>query len=251
MVAASAALTISGVPFMGPIGAARVGYKDGEYQLNPSLDEVKTGELDLVVAATDNAVMMVESEAKELSEDVMLGAVMFAHKASQQVINAIIKLAEKAAKDPWEIDLHGDNTADMKAKLKKLIGSDIAAAYKITDKSKRSNALNEARAKAKAAFADSRARRTQMVANKLDEEAGSGNRARRHPQGRPAHRRPHDHADPSDRGDGRLPAAHAWLGPVHARRDAVDLHDHAGHQGRRADDRRPGPACPTRLHAAL
>jgi len=165
LVAASAALTISGLPFMGPIGAARVGYKDGEYQLNPSLDEVKNGELDLVVAATGNAVMMVESEAKELSEDVMLGAVMYAHKASQQVINAIISLAEKAAKDPWEIDLT-DNTADMKAKLKKLIGTDIAAAYKITDKSKRSNALNEARAKAKAAFAADGAQ-TQMVANKL------------------------------------------------------------------------------------
>jgi polyribonucleotide nucleotidyltransferase len=165
MVAASAALTISGVPFMGPIGAARVGYKDGEYQLNPSLEEVKEGELDLVVAATHNAVMMVESEAKELSEDVMLGAVMFAHKASRQVVEAIIKLAEKAAKDPWEIDLT-DNTADMKAKLKKLIGSDIAAAYKLTDKSARSNALNEARAKAKAAFADDGAQ-TQMVATKL------------------------------------------------------------------------------------
>ncbi len=165
MIAASAALTISGVPFMGPIGGARVGYKDGEYLLNPSLDEAKEGELDLVVAGTHNAVMMVESEAKELSEEVMLGAVMFAHKASQQVVEAIIKLAEKAAKDPWEIDL-SDNTADMKAKLKKLIGADIAAAYKLTDKSARSNALNEARAKAKAAFAEDGAQ-TQMVANKL------------------------------------------------------------------------------------
>ena len=164
MVAASAALTISGVPFMGPIGAARVGYKDGEYQLNPSLDQTKEGELDLVVAATQNAVMMVESEAKELSEEVMLGAVMFAHKASAQVIDAIIKLAEKAAKEPWEIDL-SDNTTEMKAKLKTLIGKDIAAAYKITDKSARSNALNEARAKAKAAFAEE-APQTQMVANK-------------------------------------------------------------------------------------
>jgi polyribonucleotide nucleotidyltransferase len=165
MIAASAALTISGVPFMGPIGAARVGYKDGEYQLNPSLDETKAGELDLIVAATHNAVMMVESEARELSEEIMLGAVMFAHKASQTVIEAIIKLAEKAAKEPWEIDL-SDNTADMKAKLKALIGADIAAAYKLTDKSARSNALNEARAKAKAAFADEGAQ-TQMVANKL------------------------------------------------------------------------------------
>jgi polyribonucleotide nucleotidyltransferase len=153
MIAASAALTISGVPFMGPIGAARIGYKDGEYLLNPSLDEVKTGELDLVVAATDTAVMMVESEAKELSEEVMLGAVLFAHDESRKVIDAIIKLAEKAAKDPWELNL-GDGNADLKKKLKDLIGKDIAAAYKLTDKSARSNALNEARAKAKAHFTE-------------------------------------------------------------------------------------------------
>jgi len=90
MVAASAALTISGVPFMGPIGAARVGYKEGEYQLNPSMEEVATGELDLVVAGTMGAVMMVESEAQELSEEVMLGAVQFAHDASKQVAGLII-----------------------------------------------------------------------------------------------------------------------------------------------------------------
>ena len=153
MIAASAALTLSGVPFLGPIGAARVGYKDGEYQLNPSLDEVKTGELDLVVAATGNAVMMVESEARELSEDVMLGAVLFAHEASKKVVNAIIDLAEKAAKDPWDV-AKGDNLDDLKKKLKKLIGKDITAAYKLTDKSARSNALNEARAKAKAQFTE-------------------------------------------------------------------------------------------------
>ncbi|MEQ6333529.1 polyribonucleotide nucleotidyltransferase [Sphingobium sp. MK2] len=152
MIAASAALTLSGVPFMGPIGAARVGYKDGEYQLNPSLDEVKTGELDLVVAATYDAVMMVESEAKELSEEVMLGAVLFAHDASKKIVDAIISLAEKAAKDPWDM-AKSDDLGDLKAKLKKLIGKDIAAAYKLTDKSARSNALNEARAKAKAQLA--------------------------------------------------------------------------------------------------
>ena len=165
MVAASAALTLSGVPFMGPIGAARVGYKDGEYQLNPSLDEVATGELDLVVAGTQNAVMMVESEAKELSEEVMLGAVMFAHAESRKVIDAIIKLAEKAAKEPWELSVQ-DDAADMKAKLKDLIGADIAAAYKLTSKSARSEALNAAREKAKAAFADQDPQ-TQMVAIKL------------------------------------------------------------------------------------
>jgi polyribonucleotide nucleotidyltransferase len=165
MIAASAALTISGVPFMGPIAAARVGYQDGEYQLNPSMDQVKEGELDLVVAGTHNAVMMVESEAKELSEDVMLGAVMFAHRECKKVIEAIIKLAEKAAKDPWDMAEQADLSA-AKDKLKKLIGKDIAAAYKLTDKSQRQNALAEARAKAKAAFADATPQ-DQMAAQKL------------------------------------------------------------------------------------
>jgi polyribonucleotide nucleotidyltransferase len=165
MIAASAALTISGVPFMGPIGAARVGYKDGEYSLNPSMDEVKAGELDLVVAATHDAVMMVESEAKELSEEVMLGAVGFAHTACRQIVDAIIQLAEKAAKDPWPMAEQADLSA-AKDKLKKLVGKDIAAAYKLTDKSARSNALNEARAKAKTAFADATPQ-DQMAAQKL------------------------------------------------------------------------------------
>jgi len=164
MIAASAALTISGVPFMGPIGAARVGFQDGEYILNPSLSQAAAGRLDLVVAATDSAVMMVESEAKELTEDEMLGAVMFAHDEIRKVVGAIIKLAEKAAKDPWDIDL-SDNTADMKKKLKEIVGADVAAAYKLTDKSARSDALNLARAKAKAAFA-TETPQTQMVAMK-------------------------------------------------------------------------------------
>ncbi|MBB4086476.1 polyribonucleotide nucleotidyltransferase [Sphingomonas carotinifaciens] len=153
MIAASAALTISGVPFMGPIGCARVGYQNGEYQLNPTDAEAIAGELDLVVAATHDAVMMVESEAKELSEEVMLGAVMFAHKASQQVINAIIDLAEQSAKDPWELAPVADKS-DTMAKLKKAIGKDVEAAYKLTDKQARQTALNEARAKARDAFAD-------------------------------------------------------------------------------------------------
>ncbi|MBU6252036.1 MAG: polyribonucleotide nucleotidyltransferase [Alphaproteobacteria bacterium] len=153
MVAASAALTISGVPFMGPIGAARVGYLNGEYILNPTDQQVAEGDLDLVVAATYDAVMMVESEANELSEEVMLGAVMFAHDACRDVIKAIVKLAEQSAKDPWEMAPQ-DDLGDLKAKLKKLIGNDIAAAYKLTDKSARSNALNAARDKAKAMFAE-------------------------------------------------------------------------------------------------
>jgi len=153
LVAASAALTISGVPFMGPIGAARVGYLNGEYILNPTDAQVAEGDLDLVVAATYDAVMMVESEANELSEEVMLGAVMFAHDACREIVKAIVKLAEQAAKEPWEMASSNDNAA-IKDKLKKLIGADIAAAYKLTDKSARSNALNEARAKAKAQFVE-------------------------------------------------------------------------------------------------
>lgn len=100
MIAASAALTISGVPFMGPLGAARVGYKDGAYLLNPAADEISQSDLDLVVAGTSDAVLMVESEAKVLSEEVMLGAVMFGHAQFQPVIEAIIRLAERSARPP-------------------------------------------------------------------------------------------------------------------------------------------------------
>ncbi len=166
MVAASAALTISGVPFMGPIGAARVGFKDGEYQLNPSMSAVGEGRLDLVVAATQDAVMMVESEAKELTEEEMLGAVMFAHDESRKVISAIIDLAEQAAKDPWELNI-ADNSA-VKAEIKALIGEDVAAAYKLTNKSARSDALNAAREKVKAHYAeaDGQARMTAIKLTK-------------------------------------------------------------------------------------
>lgn len=165
MVAASAALTLSGVPFMGPIGAARVGFKDGQYILNPSPSEVAEGSLDLVVAGTREAVMMVESEARELSEQEMLGAVMFAHSAMQPVIEAIIRLAEQAAKEPWELAASADKAA-IKNQLKGLIGADVEAAYKLTNKQERSAALNAAREKAAQAFADAEAQQ-QLVAAKL------------------------------------------------------------------------------------
>ena len=164
MIAASAALTISGLPFMGPIGGVRVGYVDGAYTLNPKQEEAAAGDLDLVVAATGNAVMMVESQARELNEEIMLGAVMFAHDECRKVVNLIIDLAEKAAKDPWDVAV-SDNSA-IKEKLKGVIGGDIAAAYKLTDKSERSNALNAVRAKAKEAFAGESGQ-LQMAANKV------------------------------------------------------------------------------------
>jgi polyribonucleotide nucleotidyltransferase len=166
MIAASTALTLSGVPFMGPIGAARVGFSnEGQYILNPTQTEVAEGRLDLVVAGTREAVMMVESEAKELSEEEMLGAVMFAHRESQKVIEAIIKLAEQAAKEPWELAATADKAA-IKKQLKDLIGADIEAAYKLTNKQERSTALTAARTRAADAFIEADPQE-QLVAGKL------------------------------------------------------------------------------------
>ncbi|KND18419.1 polynucleotide phosphorylase/polyadenylase [Pannonibacter phragmitetus] len=145
MVAASAALTLSGVPFMGPIGGARVGYINGEYVLNPAVDTMADSLLDLVVAGTNDAVLMVESEAKELNEDVMLGAVMFGHRGFQTVIDAIIKLAETAAKEPRALNL--PDHSELYGKIKGIAAADLTAAYKITSKTERKNAVDAAKAK--------------------------------------------------------------------------------------------------------
>ncbi len=148
MIAASAALTISGAPFMGPIGAARVGLIDGDYVLNPTLQELEESELDLVVAGTEDAVMMVESQADELTEEQMLGGVMFAHESCQDVIDAIIELAELAAKEPFEFTAP-DIEAEKKA-VKKAAEKGIKAAYKNKDKLVRQTAMREAKNDAKA-----------------------------------------------------------------------------------------------------
>ena len=151
IVATSAALTLSGVPFMGPIGGARVGYINGEYVLNPHIDEMQESKLDLVVAGTDAAVLMVELEAKELAEDIMLGAVMFGHKGFQPVIEAIIKLAEVAAKEPR--DFTAPSYADLEAEMLKIVEGELREAYKITDKQKRYAAVDAVKSKVKEAFA--------------------------------------------------------------------------------------------------
>jgi len=143
MVAASAALTLSGAPFMGPIGAARVGFINNEYVLNPQIDEMSESQLDLVVAGTQDAVLMVESEAKELSEDIMLGAVMFGHRHFQPVIDAIIRLAEKAAKEPRELTLP-DNAA-LEKEMLGLVEKELRTAYAIADKMERHKAIEAAR----------------------------------------------------------------------------------------------------------
>ncbi len=145
--ATSAALTISGMPFMGPLAAARVGYIDGEYILNPTAEQMQETELDLVVAGTREGVMMVESQANELSEEVMLGAVQFGWQGFQCVIDTIIELAEMCAKEPWEIAEPSFDKKSVKADISKLVGKDLEAAYKEQDKQTRSNKIAEAKDK--------------------------------------------------------------------------------------------------------
>ncbi len=134
MIGASAALTISGLPFMGPIGACRVGYKDGEYLLNPRQEEAPSSDLDLVVAGTQEGVLMVESEASELSEDVMLGAVTFGHEQMKPVIDLIIGLAEACAKEPWDVPPPAPAAEAVREKLSQAIGAKLAEAYQEPDK---------------------------------------------------------------------------------------------------------------------
>jgi len=167
MVAASAALTISGVPFMGPIAASRVGWIDGKPMLNPTIDQMKTSDLDLVVAGTANAIMMVESEVKELTEAQMLEALSLAHKGMQPVIDAIISLAEQAGKEPFDFE-PADNSA-LKAKIAAIVGGDLAAAYKVTKKDERYAAVGALRDKAKAALVKSDANPTGVDANVFKE----------------------------------------------------------------------------------
>ena len=158
MIAASAALTISGVPFMGPIGAARVGFSNGEYVLNPSVDDMRTlrnnpeQRLDLIVAGTKDAVMMVESEAYELSEDEMLGAVKFGHAGMQPVIDLIIDLAEEAAKEPF--DFQAPDYADLYARVKAAGEAQMRAAFALRDKQERTNAISAAVSTIKGALSE-------------------------------------------------------------------------------------------------
>ena len=163
MVAASAALTLSGVPFRGPIGGARVGWIDDKPVLNPTIAQMAESKLDLIVAGTHDALMMVESEVKELTEAQMLSALNLAHKGMQPVIDAIIQLAEKAGKEPFDftpVDLSGEV-----AKITTLVGADLRAAYQITKKDERHAAVGAARDKAKAALVKSDERPDGLEAN--------------------------------------------------------------------------------------
>lgn len=144
MIGASAAIAVAGLPFAGPLAAARVGYKDGEYLLNPSLEAISTSDLDLVVAGTSNAVLMVESEAKMLPEDVMLGAVLFGHQQMQIAIQAINELAQEAGGTAWEWSAPEENTALIE-QVKAACLEDVKAAYQIREKMARQTRLGELR----------------------------------------------------------------------------------------------------------
>ena len=164
MVATSAALTISGVPFLGPIGAARVGYIEGKYVLNPMIDEMSESSLDLVVAGTSDAVLMVESEAKELPEEVMLGAVINGQQHFKPVIDAIVRLAERTAKEPWELKIKEDN--ELLARVRELTEAELREAYAIAGKQERHNHVAAVKQKVVAALVpedDDRTRAPQVA----------------------------------------------------------------------------------------
>ena len=155
MVGTSAALTVSGVPFMGPVGAARVAYIDGQYVLNPVAADIDRSQLDLVVAGTAEGVLMVESEAKELSEEVMLGAVMFGHREFQPVITAIIELAEQCAKEPWDLPAPPPAVAVVREKfLAAGIDTQLAEAYKVVAKQERYAKVGEVKKSALATLTE-------------------------------------------------------------------------------------------------
>ena len=148
LIGTSAALTISGLPFMGPLGAARVGYINGEYKLNPTIEELKESDLDLVVAGTQEGVLMVESEAKELSEEIMLGAVKFGHTEFQSVIDGIIELAEACAKEPIDMPAEPEGLDDLAAKVKVVAEAGLRDAYKEIVKQNRQVKLSAAKSSA-------------------------------------------------------------------------------------------------------
>ena len=244
MIAASAALTISGAPFMGPIGGARVGFIDGQYVLNPTGDQVKSADnrMDLVVAGTADAVMMVESEIKELAEDVVLGGVSFAHKAMQAVIDAIVELADHVRpKDP--VDFQPTDDSAMIEAINGLVGADIRAAFKITDKVGRQRALADCKIKVMAHLGKNDARTDGFDLIKL----GSAFKdAEAHVLRRDIIENGHrvDGRDvktvPRHRIGSRYPSSRPRLRTIHPRRDPGSGGGDAGNRRRRTVHRRAG-----------
>ncbi|HMS45874.1 MAG TPA: polyribonucleotide nucleotidyltransferase, partial [Alphaproteobacteria bacterium] len=168
MIGASAALTISGIPFLGPIAAARVGYIGGQLVLNPGLSQMSKSDLDLVVAGTEEGVLMVESEAKELTEEVMLEAVMFGHRHFQPVIQAIIELAEQCARDPWELPITSSELTFMTDQLYQKYHQRIRDCYKIANKQQRYAALDALKAEITASVEQTKQQQASTIFKELE-----------------------------------------------------------------------------------
>lgn len=166
MIGTSAALAISGVPFLGPIGAAKVGFINGEYILNPTKSELVDSELELVVAATNTSIMMVESEAKELTEEQMLGGLAFAHTSIQPVIDLIVRFAEEAAKEPWDLKAV-EYPAELVAGVKAMAEAGLRDAYTKTIKQERVNAINDVKKAVKAEFVDGQGQNEKLIGTLL------------------------------------------------------------------------------------
>jgi len=174
LVGASAALTISGIPFLGPVGAARVGFINGDYVLNPTAEQMADTDLDLVIAGTDEAVLMIESEASELTEEQMLGAVMFGHKETQAVIDAIIDLAEDCAKEPWDFQPPEDD-ADLTAKVKAAAEAALTEAYKEQVKQARTDKVSAAKEAALATLEEDEVEAAGGILKKIEKSIVRGN----------------------------------------------------------------------------
>ena len=250
MIATSAALSISGIPFNGPIGAARVGYINGEYVLNPGQTQLKDSQLDLVVAGTEAAVLMVESEAQQLSEEIMLGAVVFGHEQGNIAIAAINELVRDAGKPVWDWKAPArDEAADRQGRGPwrreagcRLPDPQQAGAYPGLPRGLR---RRDGRPQGR------RRRVRQRQGRKPAVRHRSAYRARPDPGRRAAHRRSRHAHRACDRDPQQRVAAHPWLGPVHPWRDPGAGRGHAGHRARRTAHRRAGRRVPGPLHAAL
>ena len=212
LIGASAALTLSGLPFLGPLGACRVGYVDGAYVLNPPLDEMSASRLDLVVAGTQEGVLMVESEASELSEEAMLGAVMFGHRAYQDVIGAIIALAEACAGEPRDIPPPPEGRDALVLRVREAAEADLRAAYGGV---RQAGAPGAPRPGARPDRPGHRRRggprrgARRLGGARGPEGPGEGHRPPRHPAHGPAHRRArHPHRPPHRLRGGILPRTH-------------------------------------------
>ncbi len=236
LIGCSAALTLSGIPFFGPVAAARVGYENGEYVLNPTIAQIEGATLDLVLAGTAEGVLMVESEARELSEEIMLGAVDFGHAAFQPVIQAIIELAEHAAKEPWTLSEPTEAETALKKRIDELGRTSIAEAYKDQVKQDRYDARRR-RQEGRERNADGRG--PGRGRGQADAQGSGGrHRPQRHPGHRPAHRRARHQDRAPDRRRSRRPAARPRQRAVHPRRDAGAVRGDARHRPGRADHRR-------------